>query len=83
MSGAETETSANNARVLADLDDVMRRIIDGTPVVAERSRRIEERADRITEEIRHTRGAIKGVRHTRGAIHDHRFHRLLHDDDGV
>jgi len=36
----------------------MKRIIDGTPVDPETCRRIEERADRITEEIRRTRGIM-------------------------
>ena len=49
----------------------MRRIIDGTPVDLETSRRIEERADRIMEEIRRTRGVMD----------DARFQALLHDDD--
>ena len=57
--------------VLADLDAVMKRIIDGTPVDPETSRRIEERADRITDEIRRTRGVME----------DARFQALLHDDD--
>jgi hypothetical protein len=51
----------------------MKRIVDGTPVDAETSRRIEERADRITEEIRRTRGVMA----------DDRFQALLHDDDDV
>ncbi len=45
-------------QVLADLDAVMRRIMDGTPVDPETSRRIEERADRITEELRKKHGQI-------------------------
>ena len=49
----------------------MKRIIDGTPVDPETSRRIEERADRITDEIRRTRGVMD----------DDRFQGLLHDDD--
>ena len=52
MSTAETEPAGIDLQVLADLDAVMKRIIDGTPVDPETSRRIEERADRITEEIR-------------------------------
>ena len=39
-------------QVLADLEAVLKRITDGIPVDSETSRRIEERADRITEEIR-------------------------------
>jgi len=73
MSTAETEPAGIDPQVLADLDAVIKRIIDGTPVDAETSRRIEERADRITEEIRRTRGVMD----------DDRFHGLLHDDDDV
>ena len=65
------ETVGIDLQVLADLDAVMKRIIDGTPVDPETSRRIEERADRITEEIRRTRGVMD----------DARFQALLHDDD--
>jgi len=48
----------------------MKRIIDGAAVDPETSRRIEERADRITEEIRRTRGVME----------DDRFQALLRDD---
>lgn len=58
-------------QVRADLDAVLKRIIDGTPVDPETSRRIEERANRITEEIRRVRGVMD----------DDTFHKLLHDDD--
>ena len=71
MNTAETEPAGIDLQVLADLDAVMKRIIDGTPVDPETSRRIEERADRITEEIRRTRGVMD----------DARFQALLHDDE--
>ncbi len=71
MSTAETKATGIDIQVLADLDAVMKRIIDGTPVDPETSRRIEERANRITEEIRRTRGVMD----------DARFQALLHDDD--
>ena len=71
MSIAETESAGIDLQVLADLDAVMKRIIDGTPVDPETSRRIEERADRITEEIRRTRGVMD----------DARFQALLNDDE--
>ena len=71
MSTAETEPAGIDLQALADLDAVMKRIIDGTPIDPETSRRIEERADRITEEIRRTRGVMD----------DARFEALLHDDD--
>jgi hypothetical protein len=71
MSTAETKPAVIDPQVLADLDAVMKRIIDGTPVDPETSRRIEQRADRITEEIRRSRGVMD----------DDRFQALLHDDD--
>ena len=71
MSIAETESAGIDLQVLADLDAVMKRIIDGTPVDPETSRRIEERADRITEEIRRNRGLMD----------DARFQALLNDDE--
>ena len=73
MSTAEPEPAGIDPQVLADLDAVMKRLIDGTPVDPETSRRIEERADRITEEIRRTRGVMD----------DDRFQGLLHNDDDV
>ena len=71
MSTAKTEPAGIDPQVLPDLDAVMKRIIDGTPVDPETSRRIEERADRITEEIRRSRGIMD----------DDRFRALLHDHD--
>ena len=71
MSSTATEPVLIDPQVLADLDAVMKRIVDGTPVDAETSRRIEERADRITDEICRTRGVMS----------DDRFQALLHDDD--
>ena len=71
MSSADNVPADTDPQVLADLSAVMKRIIDGTPVDPETSRRIEERADRITAEIRRTRGVMD----------DDRFQALLHDDD--
>lgn len=73
MSTAESEPAGIDPQVLADLNAVMKRFIDGTPIDLETSRRIEERADRITEELRRTRGVMD----------DDRFQGLLHDDDDV
>jgi hypothetical protein len=73
MSTSETDHAPIDPQVLADMDAVMKRIIDGTPVDPETSRRIEERADRIMEEIRRTRGVMA----------DDRFQGLLHEDDDV
>jgi len=71
MSTAETEPAGIDPQVLADLDAVMKRISEGAAVDPETSRRIEERAERITAEIRRTRGIMD----------DHRFQALIHDDD--
>ena len=71
MSTAETQPAGIDPQILADLDAVMKRMIDGTPVDAETSRRIEQRADQITEDIRRSRGVMD----------DDRFQALLHDDD--
>jgi hypothetical protein len=71
MSTAKAEPTTIDLQVLADLDAVIKRIMDGTPVDPETSRRIEERGDLITEEIRRTRGVMG----------DARFQSLLHDDD--
>jgi hypothetical protein len=71
MSTAETEPGGIDPQVLADLGAVMKRINDGTPVDPDTSRRIEERADRITEEIHRTSGVTDGDR----------FQALLHHDD--
>jgi len=71
MSTAETQSAGIDQQVLADLDAVMKRIIDGTPVDPETARRIEERANRITEEIYRTHGLID----------NETFQRLLDDDD--
>lgn len=71
MSTAKTEPAGIDLQVRADLDALMKRMIDGTPVDPETSRRIEERADRITEEIRRSRGVMT----------DARFQALLHDDE--
>jgi hypothetical protein len=71
MKTVETEPASLDPQVRTDLDAVIKRIIDGTPVDPETSRRIEERADRITEEIRRTRGIID----------DASFQALLDDDD--
>jgi len=71
MSTAETEPAGIDPQVLADLDAVMKRISDGAAVDSEMSRRIEERADRSTADIRRSRGIMD----------DGRFQALLHDDD--
>jgi hypothetical protein len=71
MSTVDTKAALIDPQVLADLEAVIRRMMDGTPVDPEMSRRIEERGDRITDEIRRTRGVMS----------DARFQTLLDDAD--
>jgi hypothetical protein len=56
MSTAETKTV--DAQELADLQAVFDHAFVGTPVDPEILRRVDERADRITEEIRQIHGNI-------------------------
>jgi hypothetical protein len=66
----ETETVGTDPQVLADLDAVMKRIATAGPVDPELSRRIRERAERITEQIRQEHSeldiAVQLIRETRG-----------------
>lgn len=55
----------------ADFEAVIRHAFEGEPLDPEVARRIEERADRITEEIRRVHGVID----------DETFQKLLSDDD--
>jgi hypothetical protein len=48
----ETKTTSVDHAVLADLDSLMRHLADKTPVDPELYRRVEERADRVMEELR-------------------------------
>jgi hypothetical protein len=54
----DVESTRIDPQVLADLDAVMRRIIDGTPVDPEIARRIRERAERATEETYRAHGDV-------------------------
>jgi hypothetical protein len=49
---AETKTAGADPEVLADLDRLMRNLADKTPPDRELCRRVEERADRVIEELR-------------------------------
>lgn len=62
MSTAEARPAGMDGQVPADLDAVMKRIFDSTPVDPATSRRIKERADQITEEIRRIRGVMDNAR---------------------
>jgi len=69
MATSETKTVGTDPQVLADLDAVMERILTGKSLEPETSRRIRERAERITEEIRQKHGeldiAVQLIRETR------------------
>jgi hypothetical protein len=54
----DVTTTSIDPHVLADLDAVMKRILDGTPVDAAVSRRIHERAEQVMEEIRQDHGEL-------------------------
>ena len=48
----ETETTGIDPQVMEDYRAVIKHLLDKTPLEPERARRIEERADRITERLR-------------------------------
>jgi hypothetical protein len=59
-------------QALAEEDEAVQRLLtDGTPIPEHIARRIDERADEITERIRRTHGVID----------DKTFQSLLSDDD--
>jgi adenosyl cobinamide kinase/adenosyl cobinamide phosphate guanylyltransferase len=72
MATATTPSAGIDPQVLADLDAVMQRLATGKPVDSETSRRIRERAERITEEIREQHGeldvAVELIRETRDEV---------------
>jgi hypothetical protein len=71
MSTTKIQAAGIYLQVLTNLEALMKRIVDGTPIDTETSRRIGDRADRITDEIRRTCSVMN----------DARFQALLHDDD--
>jgi hypothetical protein len=69
-----TEITANDSLLdseRADTEAVLRHAFEGIPLDPEIARRVEERAARITERIRQTRGIID----------DQAFQSLLADDE--
>lgn len=72
MATPETNIAVTDPQVLADLDAVMERLRTGKPIDPESSRRIRERAERITEEIRQEHGeldiAVQLIRETRDEV---------------
>jgi hypothetical protein len=69
MATSKTKTTGTDPQVLADLDAVMEGIATGKPLDPDASRRIRQRAKRITEEIRQKHGqldiAVQLIRETR------------------
>jgi hypothetical protein len=69
---AESPDETVDPRLLAEKEAaVLRLLTEGTPVPPEIARRIDERADRITERIRRTHGVID----------DDTFQSLMSDDE--
>jgi len=66
---AETKTAADLER--ADAEAVMTRFLHGTPLDPEVERRLQERADQITERLRAEYGVID----------DETFQKLLDDEE--
>jgi predicted ATP-grasp superfamily ATP-dependent carboligase len=58
MNTTEARVTVLDSQALADADAVMLHVINGTPIDPDLKRRVEERADRITEEIRQTHGYV-------------------------
>jgi len=64
----ERSSTVSNPHVRDDYEAVMRHVADGTPVEPELARRVRERAEQITEEIRREHGDIDVV----NLLHDAR-----------
>lgn len=60
ITGMNSETIATNIdlQILADHEAVMRHVNEGTPVEPELARRVRERSERLTEEIRSRHGDV-------------------------
>ena len=55
---AETKTTGTDPQERADFEAVLRHAFHGAPLDSELARRVHERAERITEEVRRTHGEI-------------------------
>jgi hypothetical protein len=64
----EYENTGSNPQARDDYKAVMRHVAEGTPVEPELVRRVRERAERITDEIRREQGDIDVVK----LLHDAR-----------
>jgi hypothetical protein len=67
----ETNQTGTDLQEQADFEAVLRDAFEGEPLDPEVARRVEERAHRITEEIRRVHGVID----------DETFQEMLRDDD--
>ena len=64
----EHDNTGADQQVQEDYEAVMRHVAEGTPVEPQLARRVRERAEHITEEIRREHGEIDVVR----LLHDAR-----------
>jgi hypothetical protein len=64
----EHENTGSDPQARDDYMAVMRHVAEGTPIEPELARRVRERAERITDEIRREHGDIDVVR----LVHDAR-----------
>ncbi len=69
--GTETNKTGTDLREQADFEAVLRHAFEGEPLDPEVAQRVEQRVNRITEEIRRVHGVIG----------DETFQELLRDDD--
>ena len=69
--GTETTNTGTDDREQADDEAVLRHAFEGEALDPEIARRVEQRANRITEEMRRVHGIID----------DETFQELLRDDD--
>ena len=67
----ETNRTGADPQEQADFEAVLRHAFEGDPLDPEVARRVEQRANRITEEIRRVHGVLD----------DETFQELLRDDD--
>jgi hypothetical protein len=58
MNISTTPPAGNDSAALADLEAVLRHVASGTPIEPELARRISERSERITEELRQKYGEL-------------------------
>ena len=59
MKTAPAQPPVLDAQALADEEAVLKHLTEGTPIPEDVARRIDARAERIIEQIRHTHGVIE------------------------